>query len=753
MRMKSTIPAAALLLASMVYSCQEEKFTEKGIPEVKTVGVTMLEDGATFHGMILTDGGMKITEHGFSWAPAGTNDPSDIQYFYLGPFSGETRFSVTVNSAIEKDEDYVMRAFIATDAVTSYGNEVTFSGRGSKSPELVSVTPASAQIGDTVVISGHYFSNNPESCTVYFGNAEAAVISSTIDELKVVVPYVIVPEVDIRVVITGIVSSGKTSFNILLPAITEIVPGSAPSGDTVVIRGNYFAGGLSGCSVFFGSNEARVLAKTGNEIRAVVPYTSQTSAQVRVVTGGIPSVNTRDFAIIKPVTLGIAPQSGTFGDIVNLFGNDLPTDTTFFGVYFNDVKASVTEVSRTRLQVKVPTRNNISPAVISIRYFSNYVYTDRFTLLQAVVDEVSPGILKGWGPVVIRGNNFNPDPEMMRVEIGGKLANITSATANEIRAELPLGLLTGQYQLAVTTISGSPVVWDVYLEYVSPWSRMADFPPSGRMAGSGFALDGKIYFGTGLEPYLQAMKDFWEFDPMTNEWTRKADFPSLITYATGLSVNDMGYFAMGKLNSSYYRSLVRYDPVSNSWQALATNPGAASTMDSPGFAINGRLYVPAAGEMYEYNPETNVWTKKSYPAELGYLGGGAAFSINGKGYLGIGWVHGKGVDVSDFFEYDPLLDKWTRKASFPGLLRDNATSFSLPNGKGYVGMGLAKPQMQYLTDMWEYDPVADTWTKTEDYPGTPRCGARALVVGSAAYIVAGYGEIYEKDMWRFGPSE
>jgi len=751
--MKSFIPTAALMLAILVYSCQNEKFTEKGIPEVKTVGVTILEDGATFHGMVLTDGGMKITEHGFSWAPAGSNDPSEIQHFYLGPLTGETSFSVTVNSAIEKDEDYVMRAFVASDAITSYGNEVAFSGRGSKSPEPVSVSPASAAIGDTVIISGNYFSNNPGSCTVYFGNAEASIISSTVNELKVVVPYVIDPEVDISVVIAGILSSDKLVFSVLLPVITEIIPVSAPSGDTVVIRGNYFAGGLSGCSVFFTTTEARVLAMNGNEIRAVVPYTSQVSAQVRVITNGIPSVNSRDFTLLKPVTLGIAPQSGTFEDIVNLYGNNLPTDTTFFGVYFNETKARVTDVSRTRLQVKVPTGNNITPAVVSIRYFSNYIYTDRFNLLQVVVDEVSPEILKGWGPVVIRGSNFNPDPEMMIVEIGGKVANIISATANEIRAELPLGLLTGQYQLAVTAISGSPVVWDVYLEYVSPWSRMPDFPPSGRMAGSGFALDGKIYFGTGLEPYLQAMKDFWEYNPETNEWTRKADFPSLITYATGLAVNDMGYFAMGKLNSLLYKSLVRYDPVSNTWKALATNPCATSTMDSPGFAINGRLYIPAAGEMYEYNPETDYWTKKSFPSELGYYGGGAAFSINGKGYLGIGWVHGSGVDVNDFFEYDPVLDKWTRKASFPGALRDNATSFSLPNGKGYVGMGLAKPQLQYLNDMWEYDPVADTWTRTEDFPGTPRCGARAFVVGSAAYIVAGYGEIYEKDMWRFGPSE
>ena len=110
---------------------------------------------------------------------------------------------------------------------------------------------------------------------------------------------------------------------------------------------------------------------------------------------------------------------------------------------------------------------------------------------------------------------------------------------------------------------------------------------------------------------------------------------------------------------------------------------------SPGFEINGKLYIPAAKAMYEYNPATDRWTQKSYPSELGYFGGGAAFSINGKGYLGVGWVHDIGADVGDFFEYDPVADTWTEKASFPGPLRDAATSFSLPNGKAMSVWGWA----------------------------------------------------------------
>ncbi len=751
MRRISLLPVTFLFFACSFYSCQSEKFTEKGFPEVNTIGVTILNDGAVFHGQILSDAGMQITDHGFTWVPEVSNNPSDVQYYSIGPANGDSHFSVTVNSTIEKDKTYSVRAFIVADETTSFGNEIIFSGKGSKPPELTSLIPATASIGDTVIITGKYFSNNPGSCSVYFGEVKARLLSASADELEVVVPYVLEPDVKVRVAIGGIFSSNNLDCHILLPILTTISPASAPSGDTVIITGKYFSGSPANSSVFFSTSEARVLSVTGTEIRAIVPYTPQLSFKVRAVFNGVPTVNTLDFDILKPVTLGIFPQSGTFGDIITLYGTHFPADTNLFDIFFNNSKAVITEVSRTQMKVKVPSGNNVSPATITLKYYNDISFAEQFTLEQAVVDDVNPSLVTEWKPVTISGSNFNPDPGMVRVDIGGLAAPVISSTSGEIVVSLPAMLTNGQHQVVVTTISGSPVTWDGYLEFESSWSKMVDFPPSGRMGASGFSLGGKIYFGTGIEPYLQPRNDFWVFDPALGSWTRKSNLPLLITYATGLSVNGMGYFALGKLQSIPYNYMLQYDPLSDTWSQMAPNPGGGSSMDSPGFVIDGMIYVPAAGKMWMYNPVNNTWTEKSYPSELGYFGGGAAFSINGKGYLGVGWVHDIGMDVNAFYEYDPVSDRWTKKADFPGALRDNATSFSLPNGKGYVGMGLGKPELEYLKDFWEYDPATDAWTRTSDFPGTPRCGARAFIIGSDVYIIAGFGENYEKDMWRYSP--
>jgi len=589
---------------------------------------------------------------------------------------------------------------------------------------------------------------------VYFGNSSARIISSSVNELKVLVPLLTVSDVNIKVVITGIFSSNTLSFDVLLPVLTEIVPASAVPGDTVIIKGNYFSAKTSDCEVLFWNHNAVVLSSTIDEIRVIVPLTPQTSSRVTVVINGAPSVNNLGFEIMRPVLLGIEPLAGTFGDTVSLYGDNFPADPSLIEVYFNDARAVVTEASRECLRVEVPAGNNISPATITIRYFDVYTWIDKFVLNQAVLEDVSPKVIKGWVPVVISGRNFNPDPDMNIVEIGGIKADVTSSNGSEIRFTIPDNLATGQHQLSVTTIQGSPVTWDGLLEYSYPWQRMADFPEHGRVAASGFTLGDKIYFGTGYEPGVIGKKDFWEYDPVADRWSGKSDCPVYIAYATGLAIGGMGYLAIGELDNYTYTSMMRYDPQNDSWKSMTPRPGEGSTMDAPGFVVDDKAYVPAAGSMYMYDPVANTWSLKSYPQELGYFGGGAAFSINGKGYLGVGWVHEKGTDVRDFFEYDPVTDSWTKKSSFPGVARNNATSFSLPNGKGYVGMGYSSVLNQYLDDIWEYDPQADKWTQIGVFPAAPRFGARAYVVGNAAYIMTGgHSWEYERDVWKFSPIE
>lgn len=194
-----------------------------------------------------------------------------------------------------------------------------------------------------------------------------------------------------------------------------------------------------------------------------------------------------------------------------------------------------------------------------------------------------------------------------------------------------------------------------------------------------------------------------------------------------------------------------------------------------GFSLNNKIYLggghvkPFIGsyeteylfnDFWEYDPATDQWTQKAdlpFPKVLDV----AYFTINGKGYLTTGVIGETETHqllyTNDLWEYDPSLDKWTQKASFPGTARLGGLSFSVAN-KGYVGSGAKSKDSKFnyesLTDFWEYDPLTDQWTQKQSFPAA---GSKyALGLSTSTY---GYGYIFgnsssenRKEWWRYNPS-
>src|SRR6185369_4861796 len=57
----------------------------------------------------------------------------------------------------------------------------------------------------------------------------------------------------------------------------------------------------------------------------------------------------------------------------------------------------------------------------------------------------------------------------------------------------------------------------------------------------GFSIGNKGYIGLGSN-----QKDFWEFDPVTNVWTQKANYPGAANSgAVGFSIGSKGFVGTG----------------------------------------------------------------------------------------------------------------------------------------------------------------------------------------------------------------
>jgi N-acetylneuraminic acid mutarotase len=131
-----------------------------------------------------------------------------------------------------------------------------------------------------------------------------------------------------------------------------------------------------------------------------------------------------------------------------------------------------------------------------------------------------------------------------------------------------------------------------------------------------------------------------------------------------------------------------------------------------------------------------------------------AFAIDSKGYVGLGYSDD--IRFADLWEYDPQVDRWTRKAPLPGPARFRAIGFSL-NGKGYLGTGIASQNQTsavVFKDVWEYDPGTDAWTQQPDFSGPARGAAVSFVPGSRIFIGTGVdaGRQVLADFWRTGPA-
>jgi len=179
------------------------------------------------------------------------------------------------------------------------------------------------------------------------------------------------------------------------------------------------------------------------------------------------------------------------------------------------------------------------------------------------------------------------------------------------------------------------------------------------------------------------------------------------------------------------------------------------------FSINDKMYVGAGRDsadniyrdLWKFDPQLNTWTQMaSLPAGMERHGAGALV-ISGKAYIVSGWTKNTSpLELQDVWEYNPVTDTFIRKNDLPGTFtgRYEYASFTIGN-KGYLGTGYGP----YRKDFASYDPTTDTWTKLADIPGPARQVPSFFAIGNYGYL--GFGDddsqpLYFKDFYKYDPS-
>lgn len=283
------------------------------------------------------------------------------------------------------------------------------------------------------------------------------------------------------------------------------------------------------------------------------------------------------------------------------------------------------------------------------------------------------------------------------------------------------------------------------------WTQKASVPAIGRHRAVSISIGNRGYTGLGHINATGdiAYDDWWEYDPGTNSWTQKANFPpGPRMHACGFTIGNFGYVGTGRDNSFTERNdLYRYDPSTNTWTAMASMP-TTGRRGAVAFAVGGKGYIGTGSygnSFWQYDPILNSWTAKAMFPGSG-RSSSVAFVLGTKGYVGTG---DNGGPTGDFYEYDPATNIWTAKATLAGLPRMEAAGFALM-GKGYIGTGCDFQSGTNYNDFWCYDPSINAWNQVADFSGIARRYMSAFVINMRAYGVFGTSGTNYNDLWEYG---
>ena len=271
------------------------------------------------------------------------------------------------------------------------------------------------------------------------------------------------------------------------------------------------------------------------------------------------------------------------------------------------------------------------------------------------------------------------------------------------------------------------------------WHQQASLPGNGEPRFS-FSVDGLGYWGG-----INGNSTFWRYNPSNNNWTQLQNLPLPSSEMPAFTVNGIGYY-MPISNGQIF--VYRYNSAMDSWSQVSIFPGETRG-GSFVFSIGNKVYMSMGmnslgyhlSDVWEFDVNNYQFVQKSnFPYENRW--GGSSFSINGKGYIGMGnlnWNFPQ-PNGNDLYEYNPIGDTWTQKANLPLSQGRYATAgFSMTNF-GYILCGEGTNPLVFFDEFWRYDPLTDSWMQLPSFGGGGQNYLKTFVIDNTCF--AGKGTLW-----------
>ncbi|MFD2722146.1 T9SS type A sorting domain-containing protein [Hymenobacter monticola] len=254
--------------------------------------------------------------------------------------------------------------------------------------------------------------------------------------------------------------------------------------------------------------------------------------------------------------------------------------------------------------------------------------------------------------------------------------------------------------------------WE-YNPQTDTWTQKALYAGAHRVSATGFSIGGVGFLGLGQLTNGSSSAVLYAYDVASNAWVRFSDFPlaSGRYEAATFVANNRAYVTCGTDGSFNYRDCWEFNPLTDTWTQKANFGGSARAYPSA-FSIGGEGYVGLGAssgrffDLWRFTPATNVWTRRAdFPG--GGRSGAVGFALGTVGYFGTGF-NGSAV-FRDLWEYNPATDAWTQRAPFGGVASNGGVA-AVVGSRAYVGLGSDANNVA-LSSWFEYTPLV-TSTRT-----------------------------------------
>ena len=327
--------------------------------------------------------------------------------------------------------------------------------------------------------------------------------------------------------------------------------------------------------------------------------------------------------------------------------------------------------------------------------------------LKPVIDSFGPSFAKVGQEMIIEGRNF---PEGTRVFFGTQEATVLQ-NFFESRLTVRIPEAAGEPIVKVRVqIQDEILEFDQPFEYQSgKYTLLGQFPGGQRIYENVFFNNPAGFFvGLGvLRLNAGYYPGFQRFDPQSGTWTA-VDFPSESREGAFATSNYLGGGAI-EIDRDVFEFRRDFWKVSgSSFTKLADLP--TNSFNSLAFELNGQFYLAGGSgvgsrSIRRYNPTNQSWTTQSEtPIDLS--NSLAWFTYANKAYFV--------ANDTNIWEYEPIADSWRVFAPYPGSIGNGYGMAQVIGNKVYIGL------YRRVEQLWELDLTTLSWKAKNFIPGLPQ---------------------------------